>query len=101
LLVIHPVPVGGVRSHGHAFARKPRPSQEVSDCHGPLSSRESGWLDFADKPLSELLGVSTVVAGGVPPSPFLAADGVDAVVVDDVEEVSALHDVGHPAILIH
>ena len=41
------------------------------------------------------LGFVAVVADGMPASSFLAGEGVEAVVGDDVEAVLALHDVGH------
>ena len=45
--------------------------------------------------LDDGLRVSARLTGETPSSAFLPSDGVDTVVVDDVETVLALHDVSH------
>ncbi len=59
--------------------------------HGSTAGRRGAGVVSVDAGGGEL-GVVAVVADGVPASSFLADEGVEAVLGDDVEAVVALHD---------
>jgi len=74
--------------------RQPGRGEELAVADRP-TARRSGVDVIGVEPGGECLGFVSLVADGVPPSVFLAGDGVEAVVGHDVEAVLALHDVGH------
>ena len=90
------VAVGCRRSQLRAATWHPLLGQERSDRQ---QARRSGEYGAHGQGGGDGFGIATGLAGGMPASSLSAADGVDAVVDDNVEVVIAMHDVGHRPML--
>lgn len=96
VVVDHPrVPVRGRRCERASLARKPVLDQEPAQRRASPRRQRGTRRQVALELPRQVLGVVTARAGGVPAATFPPADGVDAVVGNDVEAVTAVHDVGH------
>lgn len=90
------VPVGGGGADLPSLARQPRVGEELADGDWTADLRRR-HVPLGVEAVCHGVGLGAVAAGGVPSAAFLAGEGVDAVVGDDVEAVLALDDVAHRA----
>lgn len=82
------------RSHVATLDRQPRVGEELAEVNRSAPhGRSTGSVAFDAG--RHLFGFVAVVAGGMPSASFVAGEGVEAVVGDDIEAVLALDDIGH------
>jgi hypothetical protein len=88
------VAVGGGGPLGATLLRQPGSAEERPEGGRPTLSRRRPD-SFGSQTVGDSLRLVTVTADGVPSLPFLARQGIDALIVDDIEAVFPLNDVGH------
>lgn len=92
------VPIGRCGPDMTTLHRQPGVGEELAEMRRPAAGWGGAGVVSLES-LSHLLGVVTVIAGGMPPAPFSPSEWVDAVIGDDVEAVLALDDVCDPGSL--
>jgi hypothetical protein len=94
------IAVSGGGPHRPSLLRQPRRRQELTES-GRTAHRRRRPDAVGSHTDGDLLGLITVTAHRMPSTPLLARQGIDAVIVDDIETVFALHDVGHAPSVDH
>jgi hypothetical protein len=94
------VTVSGGGPHGATLLWQPYRVEELAEGRGPALGRRRPD-SFSRQTHGDRLRLATVTADGVPSTALLARQGIYAVVVDDIEAVFALDDVGHASSVDH